>query len=174
MKRVLITGMSGTGKSSLIRRFAALGYKAIDTDYGGWRVPPDGSEPPGGAVQPDWIWHSQRMHDLLATEDPRGLFVAGCVENQGDFYERFDHVVLLTAEPALIVERLTTRATNPYGKDPDELARVLDEQRTIEPRLRRSATMVVDTSAPIEQVVATILDRVRHSEAGPTDLSNSG
>ena len=34
MKRVLLTGMSGTGKSSVIRELAALGYKAIDTDDG--------------------------------------------------------------------------------------------------------------------------------------------
>lgn len=33
LKRVLITGMSGTGKSTVIRELALRGYKAIDTDY---------------------------------------------------------------------------------------------------------------------------------------------
>ena len=32
VKRVLLTGMSGTGKSSLICELAALGYKAIETE----------------------------------------------------------------------------------------------------------------------------------------------
>jgi dephospho-CoA kinase len=32
MKRVLITGMSGTGKSTVILELAARGYKAVDLD----------------------------------------------------------------------------------------------------------------------------------------------
>ena len=36
MKRVLITGMSGTGKSSLLDELAARGYRTVDTDYGGY------------------------------------------------------------------------------------------------------------------------------------------
>jgi dephospho-CoA kinase len=34
VKRVLLTGFSGTGKSSVIGELAALGFKAIDTDDG--------------------------------------------------------------------------------------------------------------------------------------------
>ena len=32
MKRVLLTGMSGTGKSTVINELAARGYQAVDTD----------------------------------------------------------------------------------------------------------------------------------------------
>jgi dephospho-CoA kinase len=35
VKRVLITGMSGTGKSTVIAELAARGYNAADTDDGG-------------------------------------------------------------------------------------------------------------------------------------------
>lgn len=160
MMRVLITGMSGTGKSSVIRELAALGHAAIDTDYGGWCVPPDGSEPLDDLARPGWIWDPHRMRDLLESEHGGVLFVGGCVENQGDFYGHFDEVVLLTAEPALVAERLATRSTNPYAKDPREMAQALEDQRMFEPVLRRRATMVIDTSAPIEQVVEAILARV--------------
>ena len=34
MKRVLITGISGADKSSLLHELAARGYRAVDTDYG--------------------------------------------------------------------------------------------------------------------------------------------
>lgn len=157
MRRVLLTGMSGTGKSTLIGLLAALGHKSVDTDDGDWCVPPDGVQPAGPTVQPDWIWHAKRMEELLDSEDADVLFVAGCVENQGAFYDRFDEIVLLTAPQDLIAERLTNRTTNPYGRDPGELARVLDDRRTVEPLLRDRATLVIDTSAPLQEVFDTVL-----------------
>jgi hypothetical protein len=57
----------------------------------------------------------------------------------------------------VIVERLATRTTNPYGKHPEEVARVLGLVQTIEPLLRRGAGHEVDTSAPIDQVVTQVL-----------------
>ena len=57
----------------------------------------------------------------------------------------------------MIVERLATRTTNPYGKRPEDVARVLGLLRTIEPMLRRGAGHVVDTSVPLAQVVAKVL-----------------
>lgn len=38
MKRVLLTGMSGVGKSTVAERLSALGYKAVDTSYSGYSV----------------------------------------------------------------------------------------------------------------------------------------
>ena len=36
MARVLITGMSGAGKSTVLGELAARGYRTVDTDYDGW------------------------------------------------------------------------------------------------------------------------------------------
>jgi ATP-dependent phosphoenolpyruvate carboxykinase len=33
---VLVTGMSGTGKSSALAELARRGHRVVDTDYGGW------------------------------------------------------------------------------------------------------------------------------------------
>jgi hypothetical protein len=57
----------------------------------------------------------------------------------------------------VIVERLATRTTNPYGQRPEEVARVLGLLQTIEPVSRRGAGHVVDTSVPLNQVVAKVL-----------------
>ena len=89
------------------------------------------------------------------------LFVSGCAPNQGKFYAQFDHVVLLTAPAAVIAKRLTTRTTNPYGKDPDEVDRTLLLQQDVEPLLRRRADLEVDTTAPLDEVIAAILWHVR-------------
>jgi shikimate kinase len=159
VKRVLLTGMSGTGKSTLIAELSARGYKAVDTDDHGLSelvsVPDD--EPTGLDPGQDWVWREDRIQDLLSTDDVDVLFLGGCAPNQGKFYPQFDHVVLLTAPAHVIIERLATRTTNPYGKRPEEVARVLTLLQTIEPVLRRGAGSVVDTSAPLDRVVATVL-----------------
>ena len=163
MKRVLLTGMSGTGKSTLIQAFAGRGYKAIDTDgdeWSEWVNAADDSDAAGSTAEADWIWREDRIQRLLSTEDAEVLFVGGCKSNQGKFYPRFDHVILLSAPVELLLQRLATRTTNPYGKHPDELAQVLRYLRTVEPLLRRGASLEVDTSAPLDQVVETILEHV--------------
>jgi dephospho-CoA kinase len=147
MKRVLLTGMSGTGKSSVIRELVVRGYKAVDTDDG-WSEPqPDGRQ----------RWREDAIQALLATEDADVLFVAGCEENQVRFHSQFDHIVLLSAPIETLIARLATRTNNSYGKAPEELRRFIDDVETVEPLLRRVANHEVRTTAPLNEVVTTIL-----------------
>ena len=154
MKRVLVTGMSGTGKSSLLDELAACGYRTVDTDYGGYFETVDGER----------LWREDRIGALLSREpdEPSDvLFVQGTTRNQVRFYPRFDHIVLLSAPAEVLAERLTTRITNPYGKDPAELAETLEYQRTVEPLLRAAATLEVVTTVPVAQVADIVLAHVR-------------
>jgi broad-specificity NMP kinase len=161
VKRVLVTGMSGTGKSTVIKELSRRGFKAVDADNDGLSelvgVP---DELTGLGPGTDWVWREGRIQALLSTQDAGVLFVSGCSPNQGRFYPQFDHVILLTAPAEVLADRLTTRTTNTYGKHADEVARTLALQQTIEPLLRCAAGLELDTRAPIDQVVSTILRHV--------------
>ncbi|MGF9660175.1 hypothetical protein AAIH18_22345, partial [Pantoea agglomerans] len=84
----------------MIALLGESGVPAIDTDYGSWKAR-------------DGLWDVDRLTALL--EEHSDLVVAGTVENQGRFYDRFDHVVLLSAPEAIILVRVQRRVTNPYG-----------------------------------------------------------
>jgi len=132
VKRVLITGMSATGKSSVLAPSGAR-YKTIDTDYGGW-TERDGDE---------WLWREDRITSLLATEDAEVLFISGTVRNQVGFYPRFDHVVLLSAPAEVMSERLRKGRTIPTARIPTSWPRSSSFKRTVEPALRRAADLEV-------------------------------
>lgn len=166
MKRILITGMSGTGKSTVILELAARGYQAVDADcdeFSEWVTVNDDAHTPGTPVEAnrDWVWRVDRMQALLAKEDADVLFVSGCAPNMGQFLPKFDHVILLSAPAAVLVARLATRTTNAYGKQPAEVARVLDLIATVEPLLRRVADYEIHTNAPLEAVISTVLQLVQ-------------
>jgi dephospho-CoA kinase len=147
VKRVLLTGMSGTGKSSAVEALAARGYKAVDTDDGWCEPLPDGRQ----------RWREDAIEQLLATEGTGVLFVAGCEENQVRFHPRFDVIILLSAPAAILAERLASRTGNPYGKTPRELQRVFDDLRAVEPLLRQAADYEIRTTMPLDDVVAAVL-----------------
>ncbi len=149
MRRILLTGMSGTGKSSVVEAIGARGRRAIDLDQPGWSI---------HAEDGAWIWNEQRVWELLGADHDGPLFVSGCAENQRRFYSYFDRVVLLSAPTDLIVERLRTRTNNPYGKYPSELADVLRYVETVEPLIRRGCTHEIDTSVSLDEVVRQVLE----------------
>jgi dephospho-CoA kinase len=119
MERILLTGMSGVGKSTVISLLAAQGYKAIDLDdpaWSEWVDSADGEGPSPLHPGKDWVWREDRLRDLLATEDVDVLFLSGCAPNLGKFREQFDSIVLLSAPAAVMVERLTDRETTPMAR----------------------------------------------------------
>ena len=61
MRRILVTGMSGTGKSSALLQLARRGFGIVDTDEPGWTV----EDAEGGR----W-WDEQRIAQLLAEDGP--------------------------------------------------------------------------------------------------------
>ena len=153
MAKILITGMSGTGKSTALRHLEQRGHTVVDTDsdaWSRWVFLPDGST--------DWIWREQQVAQLLTEHENGHLFVAGCKSNQGRFYPMFDHVVLLSAPVAVLMTRIAERTDNPYGKREHERDAILENLATVEPLLRATATAEIDAAAPIDEVIQRLED----------------
>ena len=149
MKRILVTGMSGTGKSTALAKLAERGFEVVDTDDPGWTEWNDGD---GG-----YVWREERIAELLARDREVTLYVSGTVSNQGRFYPKFDAVVLLSAPAGVLLSRLDSRTTNPYGKSAEERDLILSQLAEVEPLLRATCTHEIDAAQPIEEVVAALV-----------------
>lgn len=160
---VLVTGMSGVGKSTVLTELARRGHRVVDTDEGDWieqvAVP--------GQADPEPVWRTDQMSVLLDTREFGTLFVAGTVANQGAFYERFDAVVLLSAPLAVTLERLAARPTGDFGTSDADRARVVADHTAVEPLLRRRATVEIDTRRPLREVVDAVEAVARPAATDP-------
>jgi hypothetical protein len=139
MAKVLVTGMSGTGKSTALQILSEHGHRVVDTDtdeWSHWVTLPDGSS--------DWVWREDAIIELLANHKHGSLFVTGCKSNQGKF--------LPTVRPHCPAERTgrhpfrqdrctkqqpVRQESGRTRPDPEHLA-------VIEPRLRTTATIEID------------------------------
>jgi dephospho-CoA kinase len=106
MTRVLITGMSGTGKSAALAELARRGHQVVDADLSAWSI--EVASPDGSSAEQ--LWRTEAMNSLLAQHVTGWLFVAGCASNQGSFYDRFDAVVLLSARREIMLQRIASRS----------------------------------------------------------------
>jgi hypothetical protein len=129
---------------SLLDELTRRGHGTVDTDYGGWTLP-------------DGTWDVPRMVALLAGRSE--VVVSGTVANQGAYYDRFDHVVLLSAPLGVLLDRLATRSNNPYGKTAEHQTEVERYVREVEPLLRRGATVELDGRRPVGEL-ADIVERL--------------
>jgi shikimate kinase len=146
---VLLTGISGTGKSSLVQELRRRGYVAYDADDDGFTQPrPDGA----------WGWRLDLIGTLFDQYNDRLLFFAGCSDEQTKL--KFGFKVLLSAPVEVIFERLRTRTTNPFGKSQGDRDRVLSDMEWVVPLLRQAADLIVDSTAPVREVADTVVEAV--------------
>jgi len=133
--------MSGAGKTTVLDELRRRGHLTVDTDYDGWELP-------------DGRWDERRMDRLLARHTD--VIVSGTVDNQGRFYDRFEHVVLLSAPLDILLERVSRRTNNPYGKTPEQRAEIAGYMQTVEPLLRRGATLQLDGQRPVSELADAV------------------
>ncbi|WP_166354032.1 AAA family ATPase [Phytoactinopolyspora limicola] len=141
MARILITGMSGAGKTTVLDELSRRGHHTVDTDYDGWK-------------QADGTWDEAKMSALLTEHED--VVISGTVENQGHFYSRFEHVVLLTAPIEVLIDRVTNRTNSPYGRTTEQQTEIRRYTAEVEPLLRRGASVELDGRRPITELADEI------------------
>lgn len=164
---VWVTGISGSGKSSVCEALKSRGHVAVDADHGDYsrwvdRATGDVVRKRPYPVPSDWFdrfsWEIsvERVRALAAEARSGTAFLCGSVGNEADVWRCFDRVVCLVVDDETLRHRLATRATNDFGKDPAEFAAVLAWNRETGENYRRRGAAVIDATRPLEAVVRDV------------------
>jgi thymidylate kinase len=145
---VVVTGMSGTGKSTLLAALARRGWTAVDADDPSWCRWEDGDDP-------GWFWREERILQLVDAPRLAPLVVAGTVPNLGIVH--WDLRLLLSVPLDVMLERIATRTGNDYGKTDEERSLVIAHHRDVEPRLRVWADIELDGTRPVDLLADDVI-----------------
>ncbi|HKU18733.1 MAG TPA: AAA family ATPase [Candidatus Saccharimonadales bacterium] len=176
MSLFLITGSAGTGKSQVCCALKERGYEAYDTDDDGlarWQHIASGYIYPKSSVKPEqrtaafidehaWIVPREYFKDLLQKSEHRHrpLFVCGSLGNEDAVRDLFRTILALYVDDDTLRQRLTTRTTNDWGKQPHELEQTLQHHHIIYEQHKHHGDTIIDATQPLDEVVDAILRNV--------------
>jgi broad-specificity NMP kinase len=148
-EHILITGMSGVGKTAVINELRRRGHTCIDMDESGWSyMDCDGHQ----------HWNVQRLEKALSEAANARIFVSGCAEEQAALYDSFSAIILLSAPSDVMVSRLQSRPGKSHGQNPTEMTLIMADLEAIEPLLRARCTHEIQTTIPVAEVADRILE----------------
>lgn len=168
--RYLITGVAGTGKSTITHELRRRGLAAYDTEEGfsyyadkqtGERAIRPATPTPEWYEQHHRIFDEKVLMNLFKKHAGEPLFICSITANQSKFYPEFDKIFLLTAPDDVITHRLGTRTNNYFGRHPLELARVIGRHRQFDEELEALGAIAIDSTRPIEIVANDIQARAK-------------
>lgn len=168
--KIFITGISGSGKSTVSRALNNLGYKAYDIeddiydlftmirkDTGKSFVDYDNSDlsKVGNAR---WICDIAKLKKLLDKQTENLAFYCGTADNNIEVMSLFDNSILLKVSPEILDKRLLTReGTNDYANTKEGRKKVLDSKDEFDNRMIKAGMLIVDGDSSPEQIAKDII-----------------
>lgn len=165
MPAYLITGMGGSGKSTIHAELVGRGYKSFDGDgvpsLARWEDAKTGEPVDVDYTKVSWNWNPKILISLLANNEI--IFLCGSASNQSNFYPLFRNIFVLNVPPHTHYERLRNRGSA-YGKDPALQQELVRTHATLLQEIIQSGGLAIDASGSPERTVDLIISSIRHDD----------
>ena len=168
---VYVTGISGAGKSAVCGELRRRGYEAHDTDEEenavwvnretGEVTAVAGAEQrsrPGWLNDQEWRVVPSKVDALAGRADGRLVFLCGSAANDREVWHLFARVIYLAIDEPTLRDRLASRTSNDFGRQPTELEAILSWHKVAEDDYLRLGATAVDATLPLQEVVDKVLE----------------
>ncbi len=168
--KYLITGVAGSGKSTIAKELSKRGFAAYDTEMGfSYHVNKKTGERVAYPANPTIEWYDQHervfdekvLENLFKKHTNEDLFICSITANQKKYYPQFDKIFLLSADDETIVKRIEERTDNHFGKHPLELRHILGRKQEFDDELKAAGAAVIDSTQSLDAVVDNILSHLQ-------------
>ena len=167
MNKIYITGISGTGKTTIAEELKRRGYHAISIDETvglcSWKNRETNERFVGDATlnkeftdTHKWICDIELLKEHMGT-DSKTVFVLGMASNRDEIADLFDKVLLLQCKPETFLHRLNTRTNNSFGRDESIQNHMLEWYESFENKMLKNGAISINTDRPINEVVDEVI-----------------
>lgn len=168
-KSIFITGIAGSGKSTISKTFRDLGYESYDIedlddmfimvrkDTGELFVDYDNSDL-SKVNNSRWICNIEKLKELVDNQKEGIAFYCGIASNNLDLMDLFDKSLLLSANPEEINNRLLPReGTSDHSNTEAGRNRVLGYKDEFEQKMLNAGMVIVNANSNPKEIVTEIL-----------------
>jgi gluconate kinase len=153
----LISGLPGTGKSSICEALNLQGYTAIDADKAfSFRGDPETGLPTTDPNKLTWLWDKVKLERILNDQTKENIFICGSATNRDKFLDRFTQVFILRIDDNTLKHRLQNRTNNNFGKNPTILKRQIAHNKGVVTYVQKMGFVLIDATKSIEAVINEI------------------
>ena len=163
--KILITGISGVGKTTIGRELKKKGYSVLDIDEDGfcyWKNKNNGRVVTEEVVldqkfinQHGWFCDMEKLSQEVENLTPP-VFIIGLPENLNDLLIFADKYILLKCSPEIFLQRIMERKDNDFGKESSAQKEILATYRDFENKMIKNNASVINTEKSIGEVVREI------------------
>jgi len=180
----LITGISCSGKTTVIKELAGRNFNAYSTDempeVSGFFDRLTGSFLPIGeqpSLDPTesvdfsrfgWFWRPDGLAELLGESSASTNFIGASVMNQykAEVASFFDKTFVLLVDEETLRQRIVKRANDPdsinkYGARPEEMERILSLRDQRQQQALAYGAIPITAAAPVVEVANEILSHIQ-------------
>lgn len=165
-KIVYVTGISGTGKTTLAKEFAKQGFVTIDIDeYSHWEHRETGERnhwlPEKDREFLDthvWVCDLTELKKVFEKYIDNDVFVFGLIKNEKETFPLFDKIILLQIDLDEAWRRIDQREDNIFGKGETEREWIKSWKDDFEKDWIERGAVPVSAEDSIEVVMENILN----------------